>query len=333
MTNERWLLAATPKGLPQESDFRRERAEVRAPGEGEILVEVHWVSVDPYLRGRVTGVRTYIGGFAPGDLIEAGGVGRVVESRSPDFTSGDWVEGMLGWQRYAALPAKMSRKLDPAQAPVETALGVLGMPGLTAYFGLLELGTPKPGETLVVSGAAGAVGCLVGQIGRIRGCRVVGIAGGPEKARWLREDLRFDAAIDYKRGDLDPALAAACPQGVDVYFDNVGGAISDAIIPRINLFARIVICGQISQYNLTQPESGPRHWSTLLVRQARAEGFIVTRFFDRAAEGIGQLAAWLRSGELRWRETVVDGFENTPGAFVAMLTGGNIGKMLVRIRP
>ena len=317
--------------MPKESDFRVADAPMPQAGADAVLVKTtHW-SVDPYMRGRITGVKSYADPVLVGDLMVGGTVGQVVESNSAGFAAGDFVTGYWGWQEYAAAPAPSLRKLDPRAAPVSTALGVLGMPGMTAYFGFLDLCAPKAGETVVVSGAAGAVGSAVGQIAKIKGCRVVGIAGGADKVAHLTGDLGFDAALDYKAtGDYAAALQELCPRGVDCYFDNVGGAITAAVLGKMNLFGRVSVCGQISQYNLDRPEALPGLLSQILVRQLRVEGFIVTRFAPRFAEGLMQMAAWLREGKLKYRESVMDGFENLPRAFIAMLQGANTGKMVVR---
>jgi NADPH-dependent curcumin reductase CurA len=261
-----------------------------------------------------------------------GTVGQVIESKHPDFQVGDYVESRLGWQEYAVSDGTALRKIDPTLAPISTALGVLGMPGMTAYFGLLDICDPQPGETVVVSGAAGAVGSLVGQIAKIKGCRVVGIAGTDEKVDWLVNELGFDAAFNYKTTDNYVAkLRELCPHGVDVYFDNVGGAITDAVLLSLNSHARISICGQISQYNLEKPELGPRIFSLLLVKQAKAEGFLVFQFADRYDEGMRQMATWMQQGKLRYREEIAEGLAATPRAFIEMLRGQNTGKQLVKI--
>jgi NADPH:quinone reductase len=262
-----------------------------------------------------------------------GTVGRVMESKSPNFAAGDYVSGQWGWQENAVADAKTLRKLDPKVAPVSTALGVLGMPGMTAYFGLLDICNPKPRETVVVSGAAGAVGSLVGQIAKIKGCRTVGIAGTDDKVAWLAKELAFDGAFNYKTtGNYMAKLKELCPSGIDCYFDNVGGAITDAVFPLMNVFGRVSVCGQISQYNLEKPEPGPRVLPFVLVKQLKVEGFIVTRFMARWAEGITQMAMWLKEGKLKYREDIVEGFENTTKAFIGLLQGDNTGKMLVKAR-
>jgi NADPH-dependent curcumin reductase CurA len=301
-------------------------------GRGEVLVQALYLSVDPYVRGRLTGVTTYARGLDLGEVIVGGVVGRVLETNDPRCAAGDIVEGPLGWQEYAAAPAKSLRKVDPAAGPISSSLYVLGMPGLTAYFGLLEICRPQPGETVVVSGAAGAVGSLVGQIARIKRCRAIGIAGTDEKVRFLVDELGFDAAFNYRETpDYDAKLKELCPNGVDVYFDNVGGPITDAVMRRIGSHARVAVCGQISQYNAVEPEMGPRWLSQLVIRQARVEGFLVTQFADRYDSGLHQLSTWLKEKRLHYREDVVEGLEKAPQAFIRMLEGKNIGKQLVKV--
>lgn len=330
-TNRQFLLAARPDGLPKESDFRLVEAPIPPLSDGEVLLQSVYLSVDPYMRGRITGVKTYAEPVHVGDLMVGGVVGKVVESRHADYQGGDYAVGYWGWQEFAVSPARALQKLDPNLLPVSTALSVLGMPGMTAYFGFLDLCQPKTGETVVVSGAAGAVGSLVGQIAKLKGCTVIGIAGGDDKVKHLIDDLGFDAAFNYKTvSDYTAKLKELCPRGVDCYFDNVGGKITDAVFNVLNPFARISICGQISQYNLQAPEMGPRNLSQILIKQARVEGFIVMRFVDRFAEGQRQMAQWVKEGKVKYREDIMDGFENMPRAFIAMLQGHNTGKMLVR---
>ena len=331
-TNRQVTLAARPSGMAKESDFKLVETPVPQPGPGEMLVRMLYVSVDPYMRSRMNDVKSYAPPVQIGEVMGGGAVGKVVDSKNPQFAAGDLVEGLFGWQEYAISNGKGVRKLDPALAPVSTALGILGMPGLTAYFGLLEIGKPRAGETVVVSGAAGAVGSIAGQIAKIKGCRVVGIAGSDEKIAWLRDELGFDAAFNYKTTKDYPAkLHELCPHGVDLYFDNVGGAITDAVFRLINVGARIVVCGQIAQYCAEKPETGPRLLAHLVVKQARAEGFLVFQFASRYAEGFKQMAAWLKQGKLKYREQFVDGIENAPRAFIGMLQGENTGKQLVRV--
>jgi NADPH:quinone reductase len=291
-----------------------------------------YVSVDPYMRGRMNDAKSYAPPVQIGAVMGAGAVGKVATSKNPQFQAGDFVEGFFGWQEYAISDGKGVRTLDPKLAPLSTALGVLGIPGLTAYFGLLDIAKPRAGETVVVSGAAGAVGSVAGQIAKIKGCRVVGIAGSDHKVAWLRDELGFDAAFNYKTStDYFANLQELCPKGIDVYFDNVGGAITDAAFRLINTGARISVCGQIAHYNAEKHETGPRLLGQLIIKQARAEGFLVFQFAARYAEGLKQMAEWLETGQLKYREQFVDGIENTPKAFIGMLCGENTGKQLVRL--
>jgi hypothetical protein len=331
--NKQITLAARPVGYPKESDFALVETLTPPLQEGQMLVRVLYLSVDPYMRGRMNDVKSYAPSVRLGEVMVGGAVGKVVESKHPHFQQGDTVEGFFGWQEHAVSDGANVRRIDPDLAPISTALGVLGMPGLTAYFGLLEICNPQPGETVLVSAAAGAVGSLVGQIARIKGCRVIGIAGGDDKVAFLTEELSFDAAFNYKKvTDYYAKLKELCPLGIDVYFDNVGGAITDAVFRLINTKARVSICGQISQYNLEAPEMGPRHiLQTLLVKQAKAEGFLVFQFGDRYAEGLKAMAQWLKEGKLKYREAIENGLENAPRAFIEMLKGRNVGKQLVKV--
>jgi NADPH-dependent curcumin reductase CurA len=325
-------LTARPVGMPKESDFALVEAPMPAPGEGQVLVKTHYLSVDPYMRGRITGIRSYADPVNIGDVMIGGAVGQVVESHHSGFAAGDFVLGNWGWREFAAVEGQMLHKLNPNLAPISTALGVLGMPGMTAYFGFLEICKPQVGEVVLVSGAAGAVGSLVGQIAKIKGCRVVGIAGTEEKVHWLVNDLRCDAAFNYKTcSDFGAKLKEICPSGIDCYFDNVGGAITDAVFPLLNVFGRVSVCGQISMYNLEKPEPGPRLLPYTLVKQLKVEGFIVTRWQSRWGEGIAQMAQWLKEGKIQYREDIVEGFGNTVKAFIGMMQGENTGKMLVKV--
>jgi NADPH-dependent curcumin reductase CurA len=330
--NRKILLASRPKGMPTEENFQFAESDIPVLEDGQVLIRSLYVSVDPYMRGRMNDAKSYIAPYALNEVITGGVVGQIIESRHPNFSAGEFVSGEMGWQEYNVSDGKGLAKLDPNRAPITTALGVVGMPGLTAYFGLLDIGNPQPGETVVVSGAAGAVGSVVGQIAKIKGCRVVGIAGGAEKARYLTEELGFDAAIDYKATDnIRQALKETCPNGIDVYFDNVGGTITDAVMTRINFRARIVICGQIALYNLDKPDLGPRPFTPLLINSAMAKGFIVSDYRERFKEGFVQLAQWVQEGKLKYRETIVEGFENIPKAFLGLFRGENIGKLLVKV--
>lgn len=330
MQNKEIRFASRPTGMPTLENFNIVDADMPQPGEGEVLVRALYISVDPYLRGRMREGKSYVPPFAVGQVIESGAVGEVVESRSPKFQSGEIVTGMFGWRLYNVAKADGLMKVPPG-VPVTTALGVLGMPGLTAYFGLLDIGQPKEGETVVVSGAAGAVGMTVCQLAKIKGCRTVGIAGSDDKNQYLRDELGVDATINYKNAGIQQALKDACPDGVDVYFDNVGGEVSDAVWPLLRQGARISICGQISLYNLDKPDVGPRPQPYLLVNRALMKGFIITDYAPRFGEGVKQLGEWLAAGKLKYAENVVEGFENTPQAFIGLFTGDNLGKQIVKV--
>jgi NADPH-dependent curcumin reductase CurA len=328
--NRRVTLAERPVGFPKESDFALEEAEVPEPGAGEVLLRLLWTSVDPYQRGRMSTQRSYARGLELGDVITAQAVGEVVESRDGRYAEGDLAAGQLGWQEYAIARAGSVRRLPPLLDPPTLALHVVGATGFTAYFGLLDVGQPRPGDTVVVSGAAGAVGQVVGQIANLVGCRTIGIAGGPEKCADLLDLYGYDAGLDYKGGELRAALKDACPEGVDVYFDNCGGEISQAVASRLNVGARIVICGQISQYNQERPEP-TFHPGLLIVFRARMEGFLVSDYAHRFDEAAARLVRWVAEGKIRWREDVTDGLENAPRAFIGMLRGENRGKALVKV--
>ena len=329
--NRRVTLASRPNGMPKESDFALEEAPDPEPGASEVLVRNRFLSVDPYQRGRMSEARSYAQPLQIGDVITSQSVGEVAATNDPRFAAGDWVVGQTGWQELAAARAGTLRKIDSKLAPPTTALHVLGGTGLTAYFGLFDIGEPVAGDTVVVSAAAGAVGQIVGQLSKIAGCRAVGIAGGEEKKRSLLEEFGYDAAIDYKNEDVAAALKAACRDGVNVYFDNVGGEVSDAVQRRLALHARIVICGQVSQYNNAKPELAPRMTNLLVVYRARMEGFLITDYADRFGEALPRLAAWLREGKLHYREDIVEGIEKAPRAFIGMLNGENRGKAIVAV--
>ena len=330
--NRKIVLASRPAGMPTLENFRFEEEDVPEIQDGEVLVRTLYLSVDPYIRGRMTDRKSYISPFIVNQVILGGAIGEVVASRSPAFRVGDIVTGMLGWQLYNVAKAEELRKVDPQVAPISTALGILGHTGLTAYFGLLDIGKPQPGETVVVSGAAGAVGTVVCQIAKLKGCRVVGIAGSDEKNKYLKEELGVDATINYRTvTDIRQAIIDACPKGVDIYFDNVGGEISDAVIQQINHGARIPLCGLISQYNLETPETGLKPQPYLIINSALMQGFIIIDYIPRFTEGIVQLAEWLKAGKLKSVEHVVEGFENTPDAFLGLFKGENLGKQLVKV--
>jgi NADPH-dependent curcumin reductase CurA len=328
-TNRRVTLAARPVGFPKDSDFAFDEVEVREPRPGEVLVRTLWVSVDPYQRGRMSESRSYAKSLELGDVITSQSIGEVVESHDGRYSPGVLVVGQLGWQEYAVARGGSLRRVPELLDPPTLALHVVGQTGLTAYFGLLDVGQPRPGNTVVVSGAAGAVGQVVGQIAKLMGCHTVGIAGGPDKCTDCKL-FGYDVAVDYKGEDLGPALKDACPDGVDVYFDNVGGDVSGAVQRRLNVGARIVICGQISQYNLERPEP-TFHPGLLIVYRARMEGFLVTDYAHRFDEGALRLAKWVAEGKLIWREDVTEGLENAPAAFMGMLRGENRGKAIVKV--
>ncbi len=331
--NRQITLAARPEGFPKDSDFALVESEIPKPGPGEVLVHSQWLSLDPYMRGRMSEARSYAKPTEIGEPMTGQAAGEVVESNDPRFAPGDTVVGQLGWQDYAVARGGTLRKVDPALAPPQTALHVLGATGLTAYFGLYDVGEPKPGDAVVVSAASGAVGQVVGQLAKIAGCGpVVGLAGSAEKVADLTELYGYDVGIDYKQDDVNARLKEACPNGVDIYFDNVGGAISETVFRRLALNARVPICGQISQYNLTEPELVPRSLGFLIVFRARLEGFLVSDYVHRFPEGLQRLGGWLADGKLRYREDVTEGLENAPAAFMGMLRGENRGKTLVKLR-
>lgn len=330
--NRKILLASRPKGMPDESNFEMIETKVPEINEGEVLIRTLYLSVDPYMRGRMSDAKSYAKPYEVGEPFQGGMVGKVVESKNTRFESGQFVEGRLEWAEYNVSDGSTIRKVNPELAPVTTALHVLGMPGLTAYFGLLKIGEPKEGETVVVSGASGAVGTIVGQIAKLKGCRVVGIAGADDKCAFLTEELGFDSAINYKTAEnLRIELKNACPKGVDVYFDNVGGAVSDAVMSLINFQSRTIICGQISQYNLENPMRGPRVAGQLLTTSSLMKGFIVSDYAKHNKEALFQLSQWVKEGKIQYRENIVTGFENTVDAFLGLFRGDNIGKQLVKL--
>jgi NADPH-dependent curcumin reductase CurA len=329
-SNTQVLFHSRPEGMPKESNFEIADRPVAAPADGEALCRAIYLSVDPYMRGRMNPGKSYAAPAKLGEPMVGQTVSEVVESKDPHFAPGDFVLGFGGWQRYAALGGKDLRKIDATAAPLSYYLGVLGMPGLTAYVGLLDIGQPKEGETVVVSAAAGAVGSIAGQIAKIKRCRVVGTAGTEEKCTWVTDQLRFDACIDYKTEDLDEALKKACPDGIDIYVDNVGGAVLEAVLKRINIHARIPLIGMISQYNNTKPSPGP-NLGPLLVNRATIRGMVVIDHTDRYPEFLHDVSQWLRDGAIRYREDVVQGLENAPRAFIGLLRGENIGKRIVQV--
>lgn len=326
------LLNARPVGMPVLSDFKFIEEAMPIANVGQVLLKTVYVSVDPYLRGRMNDSESYVPPFELNKPMASGIVAEVVESKLTGFEKGDFVSGHLDWKEYQVHDGKALLKVDPKAADLSAYLGILGMTGLTAYCGLLEIGKPKAGETIVVSGAAGAVGTVVGQIGKILGCRVVGVAGTDEKVEMLKSKFHFDEAINYKTTtDMKAAIKAACPNGVDVYFDNVGGSISDAVLANINRYARIPVCGAISLYNLTTPDVGPRIQTTMVIKSALMQGFIVSAFTDKFPAAIAQMSTWLKEGKLTYTETIVEGFDQIPQAFLDLFEGKNEGKMIVKV--
>jgi NADPH-dependent curcumin reductase CurA len=332
-TNRQWVLKRRPLGMVTPDDFELRRVPVPEPAEGELLVRTLWLSFDPTQRGWIEDRPSYLPPVGIGEVMRASSVGQVVRSRHPGFQDGDLVFGLGGWQEYFTVPGTGFPGVQkvPAGVPPSWMLGVLGVTGVTAYFGLLDLGKPKRGETVVVSGAAGATGSVAGQIARLQGCRVIGIAGGPEKCRWVVERARFDACIDYKHEPVARRLGELCPQGLDVYFDNVGGEILEAALDHLALRARIVLCGGISSYNDVEPRPGPRNLMNLVVQRARMEGFIVLDYFGRMEEAVRQLGAWVQAGEIVHEEDVQHGFENVPATLTRLFEGRNLGKQLLQL--
>ncbi|GGL64112.1 NADP-dependent oxidoreductase [Halocalculus aciditolerans] len=331
-SNREWYFVERPEGEPDLDCFELRESEVPEPDPGDVLVRVRYLSVDPYMRGRMRDVESYAEPWDVGDTLEGGVVGEVVESESERYDEGDFVTGNGAWADYCVLDADDTAPVDPDVGGLPAYLGVLGMPGRTAYFGLLDVGEPKPGDTVVVSGAAGAVGSVVGQIASLNGCRVVGFAGSDEKTDWLTEDLGFDAAINYKDvDDYRAALDDAAPGGVDVYFDNVGGPITDAVFTELNVDARVAVCGQIAHYNDEGVPTGPRKLPQLIAPRAKVQGLLVGDYATRFGQASEQLGEWVATGELHHRESIVDGLENAPDAFLGLFAGDNIGKQVVKV--
>jgi len=333
--NRQIRLARRPEGEPVPADFELVDGPVPEPGNGQALTRTIYLSLDPYMRGRMNAERSYADPVPVGGVMEGGTVSVVEASNDPSLAAGDIVVGRTGWQAYAAVDASGLRKVDPAAGPISTAVGILGMPGMTAYTGLLTIGQPKEGETLVVAAASGAVGSAVGQIGKIKGCRVVGVAGGPAKCRYVTDELGFDACIDHRAPDFEAQLAAACPDGIDVYFENVAGRVLRAVIPLFNFFSRIPVCGLIAQYNMTEPPSGTDHLPLLmravLTNRLLIRGFIVRDFADQQADFLRDMSQWLRDGRIKYREHRISGLENAPAGLIGLLKGENFGKTVVEV--
>jgi NADPH-dependent curcumin reductase len=335
MKNHQIVLAARPEGEPRPDHFRIVESDLPKPADGQVLVKTLWLSLDPYMRGRMSAAKSYARPVEIGDVMVGHTVGEVVESRSAALKAGDAVAGYWGWQEYALADGKQLTKVDASKAPLSAAIGVLGMPGMTAYTGLLTIGQPKSGETVVVAAASGPVGSVVGQIAKIKGCRAVGIAGGADKCRYLIEELGFDAAIDRRAPDLREQLKQACPKGIDVYFENVGGEVFDAVLPLFNDFARVPVCGIIAHYNDTElppgPDKTPRLLRAILSKRLTMRGFIVWDFADQADAFRRDVGQWLKEGKIKYREDIVEGLEAAPQAFIGMLKGKNFGKLIVRV--
>jgi NADPH-dependent curcumin reductase CurA len=331
LVNHQFRLAARPVGLPTRSIWSYTEEPVREPSAGEVLIKVLYLSLDPAMRGWMNEGKSYVPPVEIGAVMRALGVGRVIASNNPAYHPGDYVSGILGAQEYVLSRGDGIAKIDPRLAPLPTWLGLFGATGMTAYFGLLEIGKPNAGETVVVSGAAGAVGMVVGQIAKIKGCRAVGIAGGSEKCRFVVEELGFDACIDYKIADVKASLSQHCPNGVDVYFDNVGGEILDTVLLKIRRGARIVICGAISQYNNTTAVKGPSNYLSLLVQRATMAGFVCFDYMDRYPDAIREMAGWMAAGKLKSREQIVDGFETFPETLLMLFRGENTGKLMIKV--
>ncbi len=329
--NHQFRLAARPQGMVKREDFDYVEEPLPELQDGQVLVKILYVSLDPAMRGWMNEGRSYVPPVQINEVMRAATAGQIVESKSDKLAVGDSVSGWLGVQEYAVCDENAVFKVDTGAVPLPTYIGALGMPGVTAYFGLLEVGEPKEGETVVVSGAAGAVGSVVGQIAKIKGCRVVGIAGGPDKCSWIVDELGFDAAIDYKGEDVNVALREHCPEGIDVYFDNVGGDILDAALARLARGARVAICGAISQYNNLDDVKGPSNYMSLLVNRARMQGFVVVDYMGRAPEAMREMAGWIADGRLVAREDVVEGFERFPEALLKLFAGENVGKLVLKV--
>lgn len=332
MQNIQVRLKRRPVGSPVPEDFELVPTPVRGPAEDEIQVQVLYLSIDPALRPRMNAVSAYAGAVEIGSVIPSSAIGVVIESQSPEFVPGDYVFGFLGWQSYAVVPAKTARRVDPALASLPKWMSLLGLSSFTAYIGMTEIGKPRPGETVVVSAAAGATGSIAGQLARIAGARAVGIAGGAGKCRYVAEELGFDACVDYRAPDFAARLDAACPNGIDVNFENVGGAILQAAFDRMNQSGRIILCGLVSEYSQTDLPAGPNLWPAIY-KSLRIEGFLASTYFHRIPEFVGKAVAWSREGRLSHHEHIVEGIENAPGAFVSMLEGAHFGKMMIKVDP
>ncbi len=334
-TNREIHLKQRPVGMPTENDFELVERPIPEPGPNQFLVRNIWMTVDPYMRGRMMDRKSYVPPFQPGEVLDGGSVGQVVKSNNPGFAAGDYVCGFAagGWREYNVTDGTMFQKVDPSVAPLQCFLGVLGMPGLTAYTSLLRIGEPKAGETVFVSAAAGAVGSVVAQISKIKGCRVVGSAGSDDKCKWLVEEAGIDAAVNYRKGNLFGDVSKACPNGIDIYYENVGGEHLETALELMNQKGRLVMCGMISMYNAVEAPPGPRNLVNVIGRSLKMQGFIVSDYIDMVPQFYGDMGPWIAGGKIKWQETVQEGIANAPKAFLGLFRGDNTGKMLVRLGP
>lgn len=329
--NKKWVLKKRPEGFPSIDDFDIVNSPIPDPKHGEVLIKTLYLSLDPYMRGRLRDAKSYASPVGLGEVITGEVVGRVIRSNYQSLEVGDIVTAHIGWQQWGSIPGQMVRKVDSQKPPISTSLGILGMPGLTAYFGLLEIGKPIVGETLVVSAASGAVGAIVGQLGKMMGCRVIGTAGTNQKVNYIVDELGFDGAINYKTQNVESEIHKLCPNGIDIYFDNVGGEVTDIVMNNLAMYARIIICGQISQYNSVGQEQGPRNLWALIRTRSKIQGMLVTDWERKHEQARTRLSEWVLSEKLKYKEYVVEGFEKSPQAFIGLMNGENFGKLLIHV--
>jgi len=329
--NKKWVLKKRPEGYPSLGDFDIVNSPIPDPKHGEVLIKTLYLSIDPYMRGRLRDAKSYASPVGLGEVITGEVVGRVIRSNYQSLEVGDIVTAHIGWQQWGSIPGQMVRKVDSQKPPISTSLGILGMPGLTAYFGLLEIGKPIVGETLVVSAASGAVGAIVGQLGKMMGCRVIGTAGTNQKVNYIVDELGFDGAINYKTQNVESEIHKLCPNGIDIYFDNVGGEVTDIVMNNLAMYARIIICGQISQYNSIGQEQGPRNLWALIRTRSKIQGMLVTDWERKHEQARTRLSEWVLSEKLKYKEYIVEGFEKSPQAFIGLMNGENFGKLLIHV--
>ena len=329
--NKKWVLKKRPEGYPSLDDFDIVNSPIPDPKHGEVLIKTLYLSLDPYMRGRLRDAKSYASPVGLGEVITGEVVGRVIRSNYQSLEVGDIVTAHIGWQQWGSIPGQMVRKVDSQKPPISTSLGILGMPGLTAYFGLLEIGKPIVGETLVVSAASGAVGAIVGQLGKMMGCRVIGTAGTNQKVNYIVDELGFDGAINYKTQNVESEIHKLCPNGIDIYFDNVGGEVTDIVMNNLAMYARIIICGQISQYNSVGQEQGPRNLWALIRTRSKIQGMLVTDWERKHEQARTRLSGWVLSEKLKYKEYIVEGFEKSPQAFIGLMNGENFGKLLIHV--